>query len=120
MPIIDSIALVERSVRARVGGTPRRSTINVSARPSRRLPAAPGWVLSSSAANTSNCAWASNADGAWLGVEVVAQDQLPAEHAPGPFGRNQLGVAGAGRTFGLDRDHVALDVEVDRVHVDAG
>jgi len=30
---------------ARVGGTPSRSTVNVSAMPSRRLPAAPGWGL---------------------------------------------------------------------------
>jgi hypothetical protein len=42
MEIIDSMQLVERKVRARVGGTPRRSTVSVSARPSRRLPAAPG------------------------------------------------------------------------------
>ena len=40
--IIDSMALVERSVRASVGGTPRRSTVSVSSRPSRRLAAAPG------------------------------------------------------------------------------
>jgi hypothetical protein len=32
--IIDSMALVERSVRASVGGTPRRSTVSVSSRPS--------------------------------------------------------------------------------------
>jgi hypothetical protein len=44
--IKNSIALVERSVRARVGGTPRRSTVSVSCRPSRRLAAAPGWVRS--------------------------------------------------------------------------
>jgi hypothetical protein len=40
--IIDSMALVERSVRASVGGTSRRSTVSVSSRPSRRLAAAPG------------------------------------------------------------------------------
>jgi hypothetical protein len=44
------MAFVERSVRARVGGTPRRSTVSVSCRPSRRLAAAPGWVRSSSLA----------------------------------------------------------------------
>src|SRR5665648_762858 len=42
MEIIDSMQLVERSVRARVGDTPRRSTVRVSDRPSRRLPAALG------------------------------------------------------------------------------
>jgi len=51
MPIMDSIALVERSVRARVGGTSRASTVRVSASPSRRLAAAEGWVLSSSQAS---------------------------------------------------------------------
>ncbi len=63
--IIDSIALVDRSVRASVGGTPRRSTVRVSVRPSRRLPAAPGWVLSSSLASASSSAWASSAEPAW-------------------------------------------------------
>jgi len=37
--IIDSMQFVLRRVRARVGGTPRRSTVNDSARPARRLPA---------------------------------------------------------------------------------
>ena len=41
--IIDSMALVDRRVRARVGGTPSRLTVSVSARPSRSDPAAPGW-----------------------------------------------------------------------------
>jgi len=36
-----SMALVDRSVRASVGGTPRRSAVRVSSRPSRRLAAAP-------------------------------------------------------------------------------
>ena len=40
--IIDSMQLVERSVRASAGETPRRSTVSVSVRPSRKLPAAPG------------------------------------------------------------------------------
>jgi hypothetical protein len=43
--IIDSMALVERSVRASVGGTPSRRTVSVSARPSRRLAAADGLGL---------------------------------------------------------------------------
>jgi len=38
-PIMDSMALVERRVRANVGGTPSRSTVRVSARHSRRLAA---------------------------------------------------------------------------------
>ena len=50
-----------------------------------------------------------------LGVEVVAEDELPAEHPAGAFGGDQLGVAGPGRPFGLDRHDVALDVQVDRV-----
>src|SRR5438094_10534998 len=50
MEIIDSIGLVERNVRARVGGTPSRSTVSVSGRPSRSDAAAPGWVLSNSEA----------------------------------------------------------------------
>jgi hypothetical protein len=37
--------LVERRVRARVGETLRRSTVSVSCRPSRKLAAAPGWVV---------------------------------------------------------------------------
>src|SRR5512144_1278260 len=63
--IMDSIALVERSVRARVGGTPSRSTVSVSSSPSRRLAAAPGWVVSSARARVSSCAAASSAESAW-------------------------------------------------------
>jgi len=63
--IIDSMQFVLRRVRARVGGTPRRSTVNVSARPSRRLPAAPGWVCSNSLASASSWASAMIAVGAW-------------------------------------------------------
>jgi hypothetical protein len=44
------MGLAERSVRARVGGTPRRRMVRVSAMPSRSEAAAPGWVLSSSRA----------------------------------------------------------------------
>lgn len=44
MEIVDSIAVVERRVRARVGGTSRRRVVRVSGRALRRLPAAPGWV----------------------------------------------------------------------------
>src|SRR5665648_427314 len=64
MEIIDSMLLVERNVRARVGATPRRSTVSVSARPSRRLPAAPGWVRSNSLASASSCASAASAESA--------------------------------------------------------
>ena len=45
--IIDSIAFVERNVRARVGGTSSRLMVSVSARPSRSEPAAPGCAFSS-------------------------------------------------------------------------
>ncbi len=42
MEIMDSMVLVLRSVRARVGDTSRRSTVSVSASASRRRAAAPG------------------------------------------------------------------------------
>src|SRR6266496_1007517 len=58
------LSSVERSVRARVGGTPSRSTVRVSARPSRRLAAAPGWVLSSSRASAASWVSASSAEAA--------------------------------------------------------
>jgi len=64
-PIMDSMALVERKVRANVGGTPSRSTVRVSASPSRRLAATRGWVVSSSRARACSCAWASSALSAW-------------------------------------------------------
>jgi Transposase IS116/IS110/IS902 family len=53
------LSSVERSVRARVGGTPSRSTVHGEGLgwPSRRLAAAPWWVLSSSRANRRS--WAS-------------------------------------------------------------
>ncbi len=57
--------LVLRRVRARVGGTPRRNTVSVSLRPSRRLPAAPGWVCSNSLARAWSWASAMIAEGAW-------------------------------------------------------
>ena len=61
MEIIDSMQLVLRIVRARVGGTFRRRTISVSAMPSRSDSAAPGWVRWSSLAScrpgsVGNCA----------------------------------------------------------------
>ena len=59
------MGLVERSVRARVGGTPSRRMVSVSAMPSRRLAAAPGWVLSSSAASPVSRPSAFSADSAW-------------------------------------------------------
>jgi len=46
---------------ASMGGTPSRSTVRVSARPSRRLAATRRWVLSSSRAKAWNCASASSA-----------------------------------------------------------
>ena len=68
--IIDSIALVDLSVLARVGGTPRRSRVSVSSMPSRRLPAAPGWVLSNSLARASSNASAWSAESAWYAARV--------------------------------------------------
>jgi len=41
---IDSMQFVERCVLATVGERLSRSTVSVSSRPSRGLPAAPGWV----------------------------------------------------------------------------
>jgi hypothetical protein len=56
MAIIDSMLLVLGSVRARVGGTPRRRMVSVSVRPSRKDAAAPGWERSSSRASFSSSA----------------------------------------------------------------
>jgi hypothetical protein len=61
---------VERSVLARVGGTPSRRTVSVSAMPSRRLAAAPGWVLPSSRASSANSAPACSADSAWQACRI--------------------------------------------------
>src|SRR5207244_3387281 len=47
------------------------------------------------------------AGGDVLGVQVVAQDQLPAEHAAGPFSGKHLRLAVAGRALGLHGDDVA-------------
>jgi hypothetical protein len=63
--IIDSMALVERSVRANVGATPRRVTVRVSNSPSRRLAAAPGWLLARLVARASSAASAARASGSW-------------------------------------------------------
>src|SRR4051795_10913918 len=100
MEIIDSIALVERRVRARVGGTSSRSTVRVSVRPSRRLAAALGWVLSSSRASALSWASASRAGGVLVqfagqgaglgvggggGVGVVALPHLLADRGAQPL-----------------------------------
>lgn len=50
--IIDSTQFVFVNVRRNRIGVPRRATVNISARPSRRLAAASGWVLSSWAARS--------------------------------------------------------------------
>jgi hypothetical protein len=65
IPIMLSTQLVLRRVRARVGGTPRDSTVSVSSKPSRNDAAAPGWVRSSSPARVSSWAWAASVDSAW-------------------------------------------------------
>src|SRR5215467_2962684 len=65
IPIIDSMLFVECSVCARVGGTPSRRMVRVSAMPSRSDAAAPGWVFPSSAASSVSRPSACNADSAW-------------------------------------------------------
>jgi hypothetical protein len=52
-------------MRAKVGGTPSRRMVSVSAMPSRSDAAAPGWVLSSSAASSVSSPSAFSADSAW-------------------------------------------------------
>ena len=59
------MVLVERSVRASVGGTLSRKMVRVSAMPSRSEAAAPGWVLSSSRASSASRPSAFSADSAW-------------------------------------------------------
>jgi hypothetical protein len=46
-----------------------------------------------------------------FGIEVVAEDQLAAEHTAGTFTGDHL-AAGA-RSLSFDRDHIALDVKID-------
>ena len=70
MELTDSMQLVLRSVRARVGDPPRRSTVNVSLKPSRRLPAAPVRVCSNFLASASSWASAKIADGAWTAPRI--------------------------------------------------
>src|SRR5215210_8121931 len=60
------------------------------------------------------------AGGDLVGVEVVPEDQLSAEHAARALGGQELGDALASGPVGADGQHVALDVEVDGVDVDAG
>ena len=55
-----------------------------------------------------------------LSIEVVSQDELPAEHPTWTFRGEKLGVAGPCGALGLDRDHVAFHVNVDRVLADTG
>jgi transposase len=58
-----NLSSVDRNVRARVGGTPSRPIVRVSASPSRSDPAAPGWERSSSRASASSSAWATSGSG---------------------------------------------------------
>ena len=53
-----------------------------------------------------------------FGVQVVSEDQLPAEHPPRTFGCDELRVGCPWRALGLHRDHVAFHVDVDRVRAD--
>src|SRR5262249_48861117 len=82
MEIIDSMLLVLRSVRATVGGTPRRSTVNVSDRPSRSDAAAPGWARSSSLASASS--WGLGGQG---GLGVVGAAHLRGDRRGEPVGQ---------------------------------
>ncbi len=54
-----------------------------------------------------------------VGVEVVAENQLAAEYSAWPLGGEHLAIRVDGRTFGTNGHDVALDVEVQRVLVDA-
>jgi len=65
MAIIDSMLFVDLSVRASVGGTPSRPMVRVSASPSRKDAAAPGWERSSSRTSASSLAWATSGSGLW-------------------------------------------------------
>src|SRR5579859_3999238 len=55
-----------------------------------------------------------------FGIEVVAEHQLPAEDPTRSLRRDQLRVAGTRGAFGLHGDHVAFNVQIDRIRVDAG
>jgi hypothetical protein len=56
-----------------------------------------------------------------VGVEGLAEEDLPGVGPIGPFGDQQLGAVGLGRgAFGADGEHVLLDSQADRVRVDAG
>ncbi len=81
--IIDSMGLVERSVRARVGGTPRRLTVRVSARPSRSDPAAPGWALSRSRARPPGWPWQLRGQSRGRPLASGGQRWPPADRAGG-------------------------------------
>jgi hypothetical protein len=53
-------------------------------------------------------------------VEVVPEHELAAEQAGGPLGSQHLALAAAWRPFGLDGQHVPLDVDVQGLGLDAG
>src|SRR6476469_6383915 len=55
-----------------------------------------------------------------LGVQVVAQNQLTAEHTARAFGGQRLPTVVTRRAFGPDGHHVAFHVQVDRDDADAG
>lgn len=55
-----------------------------------------------------------------LGVQGVAQDQLPAEHAPRALGGQKFPITLQSLTFGLYGQHVAFHIEVDRIRVHPG
>lgn len=56
-----------------------------------------------------------------VGVEGVTHEQLPGKHSAGALGDLQVGIVAVGRgALGLDGEHVAFDVNVDRGGVHAG
>ena len=54
-----------------------------------------------------------------VGVEILAENQLAAEDSAWPLGRQHFAVRVDGRALSAHSHHVALDVEVQRVPVDA-
>jgi len=75
---VGSMTLVEQSPRHKVGGNPRRLTVNISAKPSRRLAAAEGYSPASRCASCSSRACLSRA-----GLRPATGDPTAAPRLPG-------------------------------------
>src|SRR3954453_8285154 len=115
MEIMLSMALVERSVRASVRGTPSRSTVSVSASPSRRLAPALGGELGISRAGGANRARGTGAGlvqlpgqsgqlgfGLERGIGVVGRAHLLADRTPQPLRQAVLNVSDLVQLAALD------------------